>query len=187
MEANPSETPTPAAGPADASLSWSDLLAAYRVAPSDRWSAVLLDHLGPWLTNARKTLLEVPPVADAEDVAQQLVLEVLKIAARWRPRCEDQWIPRKLVEAAARRVRLSLRRERSARAEELDPRLRSPEAHEPELLLITPIGRATAADLRVLYRFKVLREPLDSLARESGITPRQMRRRIQQARNRARA
>ena len=148
---------------------------------------MLLDRLGPWLTSARKTLQAVPPFADSEDVAQQLVLEVLTVAARWRPHCEDCWIPRRLVEAAARRVRRSLRREPASAGVELDPKLAAPKADEPEILLETPIGRASAADLRLIYRFKVLREPLEALAREAGVTPRQMRRRIQAARDRARA
>jgi DNA-directed RNA polymerase specialized sigma24 family protein len=167
-------------------LTWSELLSAYRRAPSEHRSAVLIGRLGPWLTNARKTLSAVPPFADAEDVAQQLILEVLWLAARWQPGSEDQWIPRKLVEAATRRVRRSLRRERGHPTVELEVGVAA-DAAEPELLLETPIGKASVADLQLVYRYAVLGDSLHTMAHEAGITPRQMRRRIQKAKERARA
>jgi hypothetical protein len=171
--------------PAELNLSWADVLLAYRTERTERSAAVLLERLGPWLTNARKSLLEAPPFADREDVAQELVLEVLSIAVRWQPHCEDRWIPRKLVEAAERKVRRSLRRERGRQTVELDDQL--PAARIPELSLGTPIGRASAADIQFILRFHVLGEPLEVMARALGITPRQMRRRIQKAKERARA
>src|SRR5229473_981782 len=164
------ETDTQANRPAETELSWSALLA---------------ERLGPWLIRARQRLIAVPPFLDRDDIAQQLVLEVLRIAARWRPHCEDCWIPRKLVEAAERRVRKRLSRERSALAVELNDQLHAPQIAEPELLFDTPIGQASAVDLRVLYRVKVLGEPVAALAREAGITPRQMRQRVWSARKRA--
>ncbi len=167
-------------------LSWSDLLLAYQLRPSESASAALLERLGPWLTNARKALLDAPPFADADDVAQQLSLEVLAKAARWRPRCEDRWIPRRLVEEAERRVRTALRRERARPPLELDECVPGPPTEQPPVL-DTPIGRASAADLQVIYRFHVLGEPLVEMARKAGVTPRQMRRRIQKAKDRARA
>lgn len=187
MEADNDRTPTNALPPAEPAPSWSELLAAYRLAPSDQTSSLLVERLGPWLTSARKRLHAVPPSTDDHDVAQQLVLEVLAIAARWRPHCEDQWIPRKLVEAAERRVRRSLSRERARSAVELDPETPAPEVTQPALVLETPVGTASAADLCVIYRYKVLGEPLGVLARKAGVTQRQMRRRIQAARKRARA
>ncbi|HVH64164.1 MAG TPA: hypothetical protein VNA65_11255, partial [Candidatus Dormibacteraeota bacterium] len=150
-------------------------------------AAALLEHLGPWLTNARKALLESPPFADPEDVAQQLVLEVLEAAATWEQHCEDRWIPRRLVEAAERRVHQALIRERHHATLELDDRTPAPDGSKPRLLLDTPIGLATADDLRVIYRRTVLGQPIEDLAREAGVTPRQMRRRVQLAKRRARA
>ena len=171
---------------ADDEGSWSELLAAYRRGPKERWSGVILERLGPWLTNARKALSAVPPFFEEEDVAQQLALEVLRIAARWRPGCEDRWVPRRLADAGERRVRKALRRERSALGLELDPAHPATD-QEPDILFETPIGKATAADLRVIYRAKVLGESIDVLAREAGISPRRMRDRVRAARQRARA
>src|SRR5437868_5964948 len=122
-------------------LSWSELLSAYRHAPTTEFSSLLIDRLGPWLTNARKTLAEAPPFADAEDVAQQLVVEVLRLAARWKPVCEDRWIARRLVEAATRRVRRWLRREHQHPTIELDPTVAASGPAPTDLLLDTPVGR----------------------------------------------
>jgi DNA-directed RNA polymerase specialized sigma24 family protein len=187
MEPNDRET-IPAPGAAvEPDQTWAALLEAYRSGPKKRWSGPLIERLGPWLTNARKTLIAVPPYLDEEDVAQQLVLQVLRMAARWRPVCEDSWIPRKLVEAAGRHVRRSLKRARRITFSELDASLEASETAEPDLLFETPIGSASAADLRVIYRVKVLGEPVAKLAKEAGVTPRQMRQRVFDARKRARA
>ncbi len=187
MQPSHTETQHGSSATAQPELSWSALLAAYRLGPKDRWSGSLLERLGPWLTKARHRLTAVPPYLDREDIAQQLVVEVLQIAARWRPGCEDRWIPRRLVEAAERRVRHSLTRERSSLAVELADEVPASTAAEPDLLFETPIGAASVEDLRVLYRVKVLGEPVAALAREAGLTPRQVRRRVSSARTRARA
>jgi len=168
-------------------LDWSALLAAYRLGPKEQWSGLVLERLGPWLTNARQALVAVPPYLDDEDVAQQLVLEVLRLAARWQPICEDNWIARKLVEDAERRVRKALKRSRSrsSRAVELTDEIEAPQRAEPDLVFDTPIGKASASDLRLIYRVKVLGEPVAALAEEAGITSRQMRQRVRNARQRA--
>ena len=187
MEPTSGKTATTTAGSADQDLSWTALLAAYRAGPKERWSEVLIERLGPWLASARHRLVAVPPYIDDEDIAQQLVFVVLRLAVRWRPRCEDRWVPRKLVEAAERRVRAWLSREAASQADELDEELPAPDRAEPDLVLDTPIGQASVADLRLIYRVRVLGEPIAALAQGAGITPRQMRRRLQQARQRARA
>jgi len=168
-------------------MTWAGLLAEYRLDPSGLWSGLLLERLGPWLGAAKRQLIAVPPYLDSEDVSQELALEVLRIAARWRPRCEDHWIPRRLVERAARKVCVWLLKERFRATEELKGDLPSDLPSEPELLFETPIGRATAHDLRVLYRALVLGEPIDSLATESGISTAEMRKAVASAKKRARA
>ncbi len=186
METNAAETmaATDAGG---VPVTWTELLEAYRIGPKPKWAALLLERLGPWLTAARQQLHAVPPYLDGDDVAQQLVLEVLQIASRWRPVCEDRWIPRRLVERAARKVLRSLLAEKLDQTDELDADLGAAEGAEPELVVDTPIGRASVADLRVIYRANVLGEPIEVLAAEAGVTPKQMRRRLKSARARARA
>jgi hypothetical protein len=51
----------------------------------------------------------------------------------------------------------------------------------------TPLGMASVADLNVIYRASVIGESIAVLAAESGVTPKQMRRRLKSARARARA
>jgi hypothetical protein len=168
-------------------VTWAGLLEAYRLGPKQKWAGLLLERLGPWLTAARQQLHAVPPYLDGDDVAQQLVVEVLQIASRWRPVCEDRWIPRRLVERAARKVVKALLAQKLDQTDELDADLGAAERAEPELVVDTPIGRASVADLRVIYRANVVGEPIEVLAAEAGLTPRQMQRRLKAARARARA
>jgi hypothetical protein len=170
----------------DAPQTWAGLLEAYRTGEKQLWSALLIERLGPWLIAARQQLHAVPPYLDREDVAQELVLEVLRIASRWRPVCEDHWIPRRLVERAARKVLKSLLAER-LQTVELATDLEAAQRAEPELVVDTPLGMASVADLRVIYRAAVIGVPIEDLAAEAGVTPKQMRRRLKSARARARA
>ena len=186
MQTTVEETPTPAIDRGGVPSTWAGLLEAYRIGPKQQWSGLLVERLGPWLTAARRQLHAVPPYLDQDDVAQQLILEVLQIASRWRPICEDRWIPRRLVERAARKLLKSLLAEQLDQTVELDGELEGRERAEPDLVIDTPIGRASVADLRVIYRANVLGEPIEVLASEAGVTPTQMRRRLKSARARAR-
>jgi hypothetical protein len=167
-------------------VTWAGLLEAFRTGSRQQWSALLIERLGPWLSAARRQLYAAPPYLDQEDVAQQLILEVLKIASRWQPVCEDRWIPRRLVERAARKLLKSLLAERLDQTVELDVDLEAPELAETELVLDTPVGKASIDDLRLIYRARVIGEPVEVLAAEAGLTPKQMRRRLKSARERAR-
>jgi DNA-directed RNA polymerase specialized sigma24 family protein len=186
MENNAAATGA-ATGSGGAPTTWAGLLEAYRTGAREQWSAVLIERLGPWLTAARKQLHAVPPYLDREDIAQELILEVLRIASRWRPVCEDRWIPRRLVERAARRLLKSLLAERLDRTVQLGEDVPAAESAEPDLVVDTPLGNASVADLLVIYRANVLGEPIDALASEAGVTPEQMRRRLKSARARARS
>jgi len=156
------------------------LLEAYRLDPNPATSSDLLDRLGPWLTSARRRLVAAPPYLDDEDIAQHLVVEVLRTAGRWWPGCEDNWIARRLVEDAERGVRQRLRRERTHLSEELTDDLPAQQT-EPDLLFETPIGRATAADLQLIYRVRVLGEPVAKMAQKAGVSPRRMRQLVREA------
>ena len=166
---------------------WAGLLKAYQMGPRQKWSPLLIECLGPWLTAARHQLYGVPPYLDQDDVAQELVLEVLRIASRWHPVCEDHWIPRRLVERAARKVLKTLLAEKLDQAVELSDDLEAVERAQPELVIDTPLGRASVADIRLIYRASVVGEPIEVLADEAGVTSKQMHRRLKAARARTRA
>jgi len=93
MQTTVEETPTPAIDRGGVPSTWAGLLEAYRIGPKQQWSGLLVERLGPWLTAARRQLHAVPPYLDQDDVAQQLILEVLQIASRWRPICEGPLDP----------------------------------------------------------------------------------------------
>jgi len=186
METNAAATDA-ATGSGGAPATWAGLLEAYRTGSKQQWSALLIERLGPWLTAARKQLHAVPPYLDQEDIAQELILEVLRIASGWRPVCEDHWIPRRLVERAARKVLKSLLAERLDQAVELGEDVQAAEGAEPDLVIDTPLGNASVVDLLVIYRANVRGEPVDVLAAEAGVTPKQMQRRLKSARARARS
>lgn len=186
MEPNATGT-TAAIDAGGAPATWAGLLEAHRMGPRQTWSALLIERLGPWLSAARQQLNAVPPYLDQEDITQDLLLEVLGIASRWRPLCEDHWIPRRLVERAARKLMKRLLAEKLAQAIELGDDVAASERAEPELVVATPLGNASVADLRVIYRASVIGEAIEVLADEAGVTPKQMRRRLKSARARARA
>lgn len=165
---------------------WAGLLEAYRRVPGQPQSELLLRRLGPWLVAGRRQLKAVPPLISSDDIAQQLALEVLAIAGHWVPACEDRWIPRRLVERAARRVSEALIRERLRETQELDEQTTSPAGDEPARIFDTPIGQASAADLKVIYRAKVLGEPVEKIALQAGVQPQAIRRRLRTALARAR-
>jgi hypothetical protein len=182
----PNATGTPAANDTGgAPATWAGLLEAYRIGPRQQWSALLIERLGSWLSASRQQLHAVPPYLDQDDITQELVLEVLGIASRWRPLCEDHWIPRRLVERAARKVVKRLLAEKLDQTAELGGDVEASERGEPDLVIGTPLGKASVDDLRVIYRASVIGEAIEVLADEAGVTPKQMRRRLKSARARA--
>jgi hypothetical protein len=80
----------------------------------------------------------------------------------------------------------SLIAERFDQTVELDFDVAATETAEPELVIDTSLGKASVADLQVIYRSDVLGEPIEALADEVGLKPEQMRRRLKSLRARAR-
>ncbi len=59
-----------------------DLVVAYRAGPRQLWGPVILDLLAPALVQLLGELRPVPPLIDEDEIRQQLVLEVLRAAAK---------------------------------------------------------------------------------------------------------
>jgi len=69
-------------GRADQDRLLADLVAAYRGGPRQLWGPVILDLLAPALVQLLRELRPVPPLIDEDEIRQQLVLEVLRAAAK---------------------------------------------------------------------------------------------------------
>jgi len=59
-----------------------ELLTAYRAGPRHLWGPVILDLLAPALLELLMMFRPVPPLLDEDEIRQQLVLELLRAAAR---------------------------------------------------------------------------------------------------------
>ena len=57
-----------------------EVVQRYRVGPSQRWAAVLLDVMAPPLMKRLQHFSPRPPAIDVEDVAQQFLLHLLEAA-----------------------------------------------------------------------------------------------------------
>jgi hypothetical protein len=84
---------------------------AYRSGPREFWGPVLLDLLAPALLASLQRLRPHPPVIDAEDLRQQLVLELLRAAAGMPLPTNPSYLRRRLMARANQGVRRRLERE----------------------------------------------------------------------------
>jgi hypothetical protein len=87
------------------------LLRRYRTGNQRLWAPLILDLMAPAIVSRLQRFKAVPPVITEEDIAQQLVLQVL-VSAATMPLSEDaRYLERSLGMAAAKRVSRWLARE----------------------------------------------------------------------------
>jgi hypothetical protein len=84
---------------------------AYRTGPREFWGPLLLDLVAPAVLDSLQRLTPHPPVMDAEDIRQQLVLEVLRVAAGMPLPTNSSYLKRRLMARANQGVRRWLERE----------------------------------------------------------------------------
>jgi hypothetical protein len=84
---------------------------AYRGESRQLWGPVLLDLMAPTILASLQRLREVPPVMDAEDLRQYLILEVLSAAAEMPLPATPTYMRRRLMARANQGVRRWLERE----------------------------------------------------------------------------
>jgi hypothetical protein len=98
------------------------IVLAYREGPRKVWGPVLLELMAPSLLARLRRLRTEPPVMEAEDVRQQLVVELLLAAARMPLPQEPGYLRSRLMARANQGVRRRLRREarRQARQESFE-------------------------------------------------------------------
>jgi hypothetical protein len=108
----------------DRSRSLMAIVLAYRQGPREVWGPVLLEVLAPSLLARLRRLRTEPPVVDDEDIRQQLVMEVLRAAARMPLPKEPSYLRSRLMARANVAVRRWLQREyrRQARQDSFEVR-----------------------------------------------------------------
>jgi hypothetical protein len=84
---------------------------AYRSEPRQLWGPVLLDLMAPAILASLQRLRELPPVMDADDLRQYLILEVLSAAAEMPLPATPTYMRRRLMARANQGVRRWLERE----------------------------------------------------------------------------
>lgn len=104
---------------------------AYRIGHRQLWGPVLLEILGPQLAESIQQFRILAPLVDSEDLAQQLVLEVLSAASTVPIPAGARWVEQRILRRAGFNVaRWLFRQIRLVRAAvNLDSRLVSQHAY----------------------------------------------------------
>lgn len=201
---------------------WATVMAAYRRAGGTPWGAVILELVRPVLIPALERLdgagLPDEPVADDsqpdptptgvptiglerpggyallddEDVAQQVLTELLAIARTCQLPAPTRWAPHRLTTQTVRQVRRWLRSQITSggAATSLDVAEELGDS-EPPLAERAVLGALmerglSQGDAELIYRARVLRIPIRALAQSSGLTFDALKRRHSRAREKLR-
>jgi DNA-directed RNA polymerase specialized sigma24 family protein len=153
---------------------WTQLIDRYTSGPRQAWAAALLEVMRVDLLAALGALPAMPPAITRDDIAQQLVTEVLA-AAMDGPTTPARWTRHRLVTRATTSVqRLLVDELRSATDEAELPPQPDGSLHVSmqltELMVDIEAGRLPRKAVAILFRQKVLGESMAELAAEAGIS-----------------
>ena len=152
---------------------WNDVLQAYIAGPRHQWATIVLEAMCPDLAVTVATIPAMPPAITHDEVAQQLITELLA-AALDGPTEPARWSPNRLLSNATKKTYRWLAREiRSLRQShgELDRRATDAAGREiPGLLAELEARAIPSAGLVILYRQEVLGESLAEIAAETGLS-----------------
>jgi hypothetical protein len=98
---------------------WAAVVRSYRVCTQRLWGPVLLAMIAPHLDAALNRLHPIPALNN-DDLCQEIVLQVLEIAASSTLPADPRWIPLHLVRRAVRMVARRLGTEQRQRALSLE-------------------------------------------------------------------
>lgn len=104
--------------PAERDQALAAIVVSYRAGPRGLWAPVLLDLLNPALLDCLQRLGEEPPLFDRKDLRQQLVVELLHLAATL-PLGDGRYLKRRLIRRANQAVRRWLTREASRQSHQI--------------------------------------------------------------------
>ena len=158
---------------------WTQLIDNYVSGPRQGWAAALLEVMRVDLLAALGALPAMPPTITSDDIAQQLVTEILA-AALDGPATPARTTRDRLITRAATSVHRLLAGELRSATEgsELPPQ---PDGSSPvsmqlrEVLMEIEAGQVPRKAVAILYRQAVLGESLAELADEAGISADTMR------------
>ena len=152
---------------------WNDVLQAYIAGPRHQWATIVLEAMCPDIAVTVAKIPAIPPAITREEVAQQLITELL-IAALDGPTQPARWSPNRLLSNATKLTYRWLAREirsLSQGAGDLDRSHIAAGGCEIPTLLWELEARATpSAGLVILYRQEVLGESLAEIAAECGLS-----------------
>jgi len=146
---------------------WTQLIDHYTSGPRQAWAAALLEVMRVDLLAALGALPAMPPAITRDDIAQQLVTDLLA-AALEGPTTPARWTRHRLITRATTSVqRLLVDELRSATDEAELPPQPDGSLHVSMQLSELMVDRKAVA---ILFRQKVLGESLAELAAEAGIS-----------------
>jgi hypothetical protein len=152
---------------------WNDVLQAYIAGPRHQWATIVLEAMCPDIAVAVAKIPAIRPAITREEVAQQLITELL-IAALDGPTQPARWSPNRLLSNATKLTYRWLAREirsLSQGAGDLDQSHIAAAGCEIPTLLWEFEARATpSAGLVILYRQEVLGESLAEIAADCGLS-----------------
>ena len=163
---------------------WAQVLRAYIEGPRTEWATIILEAMCPDLVITIAAMPAMPPAITHDEVAQQLITELLT-AALDGPAEPARWSPNRLLSTATKGTYRWLAREirsMSHSTGDLDRRVTDAAGHEiPGLLAELEARSIPSAGLIILYRQEVLGESLADMAAESGLTQNALRLRRRRA------
>lgn len=163
---------------------WAQVLHGYVQGPRAAWATIILEAMCPDLVAAIAAMPAMPPAITHDEVAQQLITELLA-AALDGPTEPARWSPNRLLSTATRGTYRWLAREirsLSHTTGDLDRRVIDSAGHEiPGLLAELEARTIPSVGLVILYRHEVLGESLADMAAECGLSENALRLRRRRA------
>ncbi|MGH7489035.1 MAG: RNA polymerase sigma factor, partial [bacterium] len=164
---------------------WQFLLGRFQAGPRRPWASVLIEAMRPDLAVAIASMPAMPPAISRDDIAQQIMAELLT-AAGDAPAEPARWTPHRLMSRATSAVYRWLAsevRSLGGIAPELPASVPASEARAElaELLWEVEVSRVPSRALVLLYRQEIVGETLVELARDAGISVDALKKRRERA------
>src|SRR2546427_9961079 len=150
---------------------WSQVLRDYIEGPRAAWATIILEAMCPDLVITIAAMPAMPPAISHDEVAQQLITELLA-AALDGPAEPARWSPNRMLSTATKGTYRWLAREIRALSHstgDLDRRVIDAAGHEiPGLLAELEARAIPSAGVVILYRQEGLGESLAEVGAQSG-------------------